>query len=320
MSNRNAFLDLYLCKIESSEGVDPIPTPLDDAMELSEHFDPAYGFAFVNDALDRVRGPIFTPGDPMIQAGKTAEHSLKSFFRGTTVAPTALAPIEQDAWFRAAGMAATYDATVGDESVTYTPSDTNTESMTEYYYVDGKLYKAHAIRGNLMLSYEAGGGLVTEFAAGGRGGAETDAAVPTTAVFETAEWPIAIDAPTFDVDGFTTGIIRSFQFNLGNSIQRRDNVKAIDGIQGYRINRRNPQFTIVMEDILHSEKDFEALRDNKTPVALNWVLNSVQYNTVEFTAARAFIRGVQPSNSDGLAILTLTGFLRSTVPCEIKIS
>lgn len=317
--NRNTELALYLAKVEVTEGVDPTPTPTADAIELSEHFEPDDDFAFKPEAESRVRGPELHPGDPMSVAGPMIGHTRKAFLRGNTAFPTAIAPIELHPWFIGSGHAATYDATGAAEKVTYTPASTGLGSFTEWFYRDGILYKYTGVRCGFQLGFEAGGPCVITAPVSGRVASVADAAVPTNAVFRTTEFPLATDATVFTIDGFTAGIIRNWEHDLGNVVARRDGVKAVGGIQGWRIGRRNPTFKITLEEPTLAVKDFRTLRANKTPIAITWRLGGTTYQRIDFTGARAFIRKITPSNSDNLALITLEGVLRGTTPYSLAI-
>lgn len=319
MPNRNTNLALYLAKIEVTEGTDPVPTSLLNAIELSEPNVPDYDNIFKPEALKRVRGPVLTPGDPMSVAGKASSLTRKAFLRGTTGIPTTSNRIELDPWFQASGMAATYDATGGSESVSYTPADSGLLTITEYYYQDGVLYKYTGNRGDLSLMMDVGGAISIEFKVQGRVAADIDTATPTNGVFSSLAWPIATDAPVFSVDGFSAGIIRHWEHHLGNVVQIRNGIKSIGGIAGWRIDSRNPTFSVTLEEDLRTTKDWTQLRDNRTPLAIAWTANAAQYNTPDFAAARAFIRKVTPSTDNGLALVTLEGDLRGTTPFTLKI-
>lgn len=319
MPNRNAEFALYLAKNETTEGTDAAPGPTTNAIEIIENTDPSYDFAFRNEALGRVRGPTLMPGDPMSDAGKIFTQTRKAALRGTTGIPTTSNRPELDPWFNAAGYAPTFDATGGAEKVTYSPVDTGLISITEWYYRDGKVYKFNAVRGDLTFQFAVGGPVMVDFAATGKVGADADLSTPTNGVFSTVEWPIATDATTFTVDGFTAGIIRSWEHTMGNKVERRDGVKQTGGVVGWRIASRNPTFKVVLESELTATKDFNTLRDNKTPLAIAWLLGGTQYNRFDFTASRAIIRKVTESVDNGLAITTLEGILRGATPAVLAI-
>lgn len=312
MANRNTRLALYLAKIETVEGTDSVPVAATDAIEIDAPFEPDYDNAFKPEALDRVRGPVLDPGDPMTVAGKVFSQSRKAYFRGTATAIATGNKAELDPWFRAAGYAATYVATPGSETCTYTPAQSGLETITEYYYRDGILYKHTGVRGEMKVSFGVGSPVAIEFAASGRVTGDSDLAVPTTAAFKTLDWPIATDATIFTINGFTAGCIRSWEHSLGNDIQRRDCVKGTGGIAGWRVAKRNPTFKVTLEEDLHATVDWTTLRDNKTSFAISWLIGGTQYNKLQFDAARAFIRKITPSNDNGLALVTLEGDLRGT--------
>lgn len=320
MPNRNARLALYLAKIEGTEGVDPTPTPLLNVIELESTFEPDYDNVFKPEALDRVRGPVLGPGDPLTVAGKAVTASRKAFLRGTSAAIGSGNPIELDPWFQAAGMAATYSGGAGVEQVAYTPADSGLVTMTEYYYRDGIQYIVTGIRGEVKLTMVVGGAITVDFNIQGRMATDQDAAVPVNGVFPTLTWPIATDAPTFTINGYTTGVIRSWEHDLGNVIHRRDAIKAVGGIQGWRIVKRNPIFKVTLEEDTHTQVNWTTLRDSRTPIAISWQVGATQYNRIAFATARAFIRKIVPTNDNGLALVTLEGDLRGAPAYSLTVN
>lgn len=319
MSNRNTKLGLYLAKIETTEGTDAVPVQGSNVIALSESFEPDWDHAFKPDNENTVKGVDLTAGEPLIPAGKIYSWSKRSFFRGTGTAPTASNRPELDPWFRSAGLGVTFDATPGSEKATYTPANTSLESLTEYDYKDGVLRKGVGARADLSLSFDVGGPLVIEHASQGILLSDADGAVPTTPTFEDTEWPIATDMTTFTIDGWTAGVIRRFECSLGNNIQRRDGVKSTGGVAGFRIAGRNPTFSVTLEEPTRATKDFTALVNNRTAVALAWLLGAGSYLRGDFSASRAFIRKVTPSNDNGLALLTLQGVLRGATPFSLAV-
>lgn len=319
MPNRNAFQDVYLAKNEVTEGTDPVPTPTANAIELMEHFEPDDDMAFKPEAESRVRGLQLNPGDPMSVAGNIMSQSRKAFLRGTTNAPSSGNRIELDPWFLSSGMSATYDATPGQEKVTYICADTSLGTMTEYYYRDGLRYIYTGVRCEWMYSFDVGGASVITINPSGRVAGVSDQSVPTNQVYPTTDWPLAVDSTVFTIDGFTAGVIRHWEHSLGNVVQRRDGVKAQGGVQGWRIASRNVTWKCTLEGDLLGTKNWRTLRDNKTPIAITFLIGGLPFNRQDFSAARAFIRKITPSNDGGLDLITLEGTLRGTTPFSLAI-
>ena len=312
MPNRNTDLTVYLAKVETTEGTDPAPDGINNAIEIAENFDPDNDFAFKPASENRVGGHLH-PEDPMLMAGPMISgQQRKLWLRGNPTFASAGSPIESHPWFISSGHSATYDATPGLEKVTYTPADSNLGTMTEYYYRDGMLYKFTGCRSEITFSFEVGAPAQLVASVSGRLASQADATL-ISPTLRTNEWPIATDMTVFTIDGYTAGIIRSWEHTLGNQINLRPGVKAQAGIQNWRLARRDPTWKIVLEEPLFSEKDFRSLMVNKTPIAISWLLGGTTYGRFDFSAARAFIRKITPSNDNTLALVTLEGVLRGNV-------
>jgi len=215
----------------------------------------------------------------------------------------------------AAGYAATVVLTGGTESVTYKPAATGLLGSTEYYYVDGKLYKILGAKADVDFSMDAGGPLVATLKRTGLYQPPTDVALPTivSTSYGTSVPPVA-DSLTLTIAGFAVGIIRSFKMGTGNKIAQRPNANAAGGLSTHRIRERKFTWEIVLEDELVGTKDFENLELTNAVNALAFQLNATQYNKLTWSAPNARIESVAKSDDNGTQLIKLAGGLYDSTP------
>jgi len=189
MSNRLIRNTAILAKLETTYGLDAIPTGAANAMLVSNLSYPNFNAQLVD--RDNIRPYLGASeqltGTRYIEMGFDIE-LVGSGSAG--VAPAWGAPL------RACGFAETLTATT---RVDYTPISTAQESVTIYWYDDGLLHKATGVRGDATLKLTAGGRPVISFKFTGIYSTPTPAANPsvTLTAFKTPQ--VVIDANSGDV-------------------------------------------------------------------------------------------------------------------------
>lgn len=317
MPNRNSELAAYVAKVETVEGTDAAPAAV-DAIELAENFAPDWDMAFKVPRPKSVRGAVLDPNTPLTPAGQVYSWTKRAWWRGTTGAPTVSNRHELDAWLQAMGLAVTYSGGAGVEIAAYTPANAALKTMTEWMYHDGRIRKGVSARADGSFMFDVGGPLIVECASQGILSADVDGAV-ITPTLKTTVPPIATDMSVFTVDAFAAGIIRHFDWKLGNSIQRRNGAKSTGGVAGFSIRERTATWTCTLEEELISVKDFTNLMRTNADVAIAWTLGGVQYNKADFAASFARIEKVTPSDDNGLSLVTISGGLYGATPFTLTL-
>lgn len=120
-------------------------------------------------------------------------------------------------------------------NVLYRPTSDETliESLTQYVYMDGVLYKILGARGTFTLAMVAGQPGKFSFTFTGMYGGKSDAAVPAIGAFDSTRPPIWRD-PSGDQSGHfaidrTEAALRQLGFDNGNSLVYPDNPNALEG-------------------------------------------------------------------------------------------
>lgn len=319
MADRATNIGVLLAKAETTDGTDAAPVVATDAIQVLEPLEPNGSFAFKTPRDKLVDGSSLQASPPLNPKGRIATWPNTLHVRGnrTTIAYSA-APAgmpEIHAYMIAAGYAATVVLTGGTESYTYKPAAISLLGATEYYYVDGKLYKILGAKADIDFSLDAGGPLIASLKRTGLYQAPTDAAVPTivSSSYGTAVPPVA-DSLALTIAGFAAGIIRSFKMGTGNQIAQRANANAVGGLSTHRIRSRKFSWEIVLEDELVATKDFENLQLTNAVNALSFTLGATQYNKLTWTAPNARIEDVAKSDDNGTQLIKISGGLYDSTP------
>jgi hypothetical protein len=316
MALRDANRSLYLAKIEATEGTFSTPAAATDAILLAERFDPAHSFAFENEVGATVRG-VIDEDAPLRSVGKVVQWTKRAHWRGLTTPPTALNRPVLDAWFRSAGYAVTFDATVGQEKATYTPAQSAFESMSEQYETDGRRRKVKGARSELGMSFDAGGPVVIECVSSGVLEALEDAALSAGAAFRGGVAPVA-EGVTFSLNGNAATTLRRFEAKTGNTIARRDGANVAGGVAGWKLNGRKGTFTVVIEEPTAAVLDVEALAGTTTDVPVSLLVGSDSYGRLGLDFVARIKSAVPSTGAEGIPLLTVTGVVPAGLTWTLK--
>jgi hypothetical protein len=319
MSDRATLNALLLAKIETTEGTDASPAAATDAIQLIDWFDPSGDMTMQKQRDSAIVGASFQGLPPLKGTGFIGSWSKTLYFRGPRnglLISSSNLP-DWDPYAQSAGLSATIVATGGSESVTYKPVSTSLKSITEKFYVDGKLRTMLAAKSDINWSIDAGGCLEMTVATTGLYQQDSDVTLPSGAVFGTTDPPINDTTLAFTINGFSTGVFRKFTWGTGNKIEsgRGSLNAATGGIAAPKIRNRTIPFTVTLEEELVATADFEGWRKSNTPLVIGWSLGgSVQYNRGLFAAPNARIEKVQVANDNGTQVITASGHLWDSVP------
>lgn len=314
MADRATNIGVLLAKAETTDGTDAVPAVATEAIQVLEPLEPNGSFAFKTPRDKLVDGSSLQASPPLAPKGRMATWQNTLHLRGnrTTIAYSAAAAglPEIHPYMIAAGMSSTFVATGGSESYTYKPAATSLLGCSEYYYVDGKLYKILGAKADIEFSFDAGGPLVATLKRTGLYQPPTDVVVPTivSSSYGTAVPPVA-DSVVLTIAGFAAGIIRSFKMSTGNQIAQRANANAAGGLATHRIRSRKPTWEIVLEDELVGTKDFENIELTNAVNALSFTIGATQYNKCTWSAPNARIESVAKSDDNGTQLIKLSGGL-----------
>jgi len=245
-----------LAKIETTYGVDSVPTGAANALLLQD-------VEAVPMEAERIERPLIRPyfgARPQVLGGKRFRLQAGVDFAGSGTAGTAPAygPL-----LRACGMAEAINAGT---NVTYTPISDAEPSLSIHFNLDGTRHVALGARGTFGLELASRRFPVLRFDFMGFYAAPTAVALPATTL---TAWqdpsPVGfVDTPVATLDGFAC-TMESFSLTFGAQVAYRDLV----GARTVMITDRQPSATIEIEAPALGSKDFFALANAQTPVALN---------------------------------------------------
>jgi hypothetical protein len=249
---------IVLFKIESSYGVDPVPTGAANAMLVTNaRLTPMEG----ND-VSRDLDTGYMGAQPTIPAELHAKLEFRVELQGSGAAgtPPAWGPL-----LRACAMAETISAGV---SVTYNPVSTGHESGAFYFYVGDTLYKIGGARGTASVEIDAQGipYLMFSFTGLYSAPAEDTRPAPDLTAFQKPLLATSANTPTFTIGG-TAFVMRRFKFDLGNEVQNR----FLIGAEAILITDRSEAVEATVEAVPLTTFDPYALAAAQSALALSLV-------------------------------------------------
>jgi len=221
--------------------------------------------------------------------------------RGTAYAANNL-PILSP-YLRACGLAETLDVSVGVETVTYKRASTGIPSLTIGLYTDGVIKMIRGARGTLKLTGDVGGALYAEMDFIGAYIDPTDGAM-LTPTYSGLNPPQLLNA-NFTVGGYAP-VLKSFEIDLGNKIEQRDNMNALSGIQSFQLTDGDTRGKFDPEMTLISVNDYYGKWKGGITGALNiGAFGAAQYNKVKITAPKLVTTKVQEGTRNGVDIVNV---------------
>jgi hypothetical protein len=281
-----------LAKVETTYGTDAAPTGANDAVLLQEA-------EITPMEAERIERPIIRPflgARPFVLAGKRVQvrASVDLAGAGSAGSVPAYGPL-----LRGCGMAQAVEA---DVDVEYAPRSDGGESLTLVWNADGTQHKALGARGTWSVELRANSfpRLAVEYT--GLYVAPTAVALP--AVTLTA-WrdprPVGFtDTPVLTIDGYQVAA-EAFSYSHGATVSFRDLV----GRREVTITARTPTASVSIEAPALSAKNFFALADAQTPVAVTVQHGAAAGAIAEITLPQAQILNPRYRDSDGVLMLDL---------------
>jgi len=287
---------LVLAKIETTYGVDPIPTTSANAIITTKPT-----FEIIEKTLER---PYVLPAygkPPQMKVGEGVKVSFATEFKGSGSSGTAP---KIGALIRACNFTETIQAGT---SVTYAPNSSQTgESLTLYIYIDGILHKVHGCVGSFKFS----GGLneiaKLEFEFTGLyGGISkiTDTTFPSYTLDTVNPIVFRNAQVSFNSANYIT---KNVTFDIGNAISPRKNVNASTGVERYFVSNRDVKGTIQFEVIsLGIENPFSRW-EKQTRIDLSFVVGSTTGNKCDISMPRVAIDVPKYGDDENILIWDLS--------------
>lgn len=283
--------EVILVKIETTYGVDPVPTAALDAVLVEN-------IGWSNEGLRMNERPAIRANIGMLQQvfggtlrGITFDVEIKGGGGAVDVPP------EYGPLLRACGIGETVDPGV---DVEYSPVSTGHESVTIYYFQDGIRYILTGCVGNPSFSLETGGIGKMSFTMVGHSVAPTDVALPTPVVLTTV--PVALINVPFTIGAFSA-VINALTFDVGNTVGNVPDMSAVDGYGQIRITKRDvagsydPESEVVATDDPHTD-----LINGTSLVLTTGVIGSVIGNRYKIDMPAVVYRDLSPGDREGVRV------------------
>lgn len=292
-------------KLEGSYGAGGALLPATDGILLAELAD--LNEAFVFDGQRKAPPGTFGTQKRVPPLGSYVEFTGKTEPRGLGLAYGASALHPEHVLMRISGHDAVVTATPGAEKIEYTPQagPNGFASAVLGGYSRGSLWNLLAAYADWTWTIDGPGIPLNEWAIKALFTSVADAGVPAIT------YPAAnVDPPSaanilFTIGGVATLSVKKAQFKQNRTISQRLNINA-GGHGGFNIGRRNPTFTVTIEEPATATYDARTKKRTHAVEALSLQVGSVQYNRDKFTAPNAQLIDVKPSAENEVATLDLT--------------
>lgn len=287
--------NVVLIKLESTYGVDALPTAALDAIQVQNIVPPAPANPqmfqqsphkpTLGMAKSLYGGTLYTFGFDILIKGS-----------GTLAVPPEAGPV-----YQACGMAETINVGV---SVAYDRLSTGIPSVTAYFYDDGKLWKFVGCRGNNPFSGIGGQPGIFSVTLTGHKSEYIDAALPDPTWDATV--PPTIVGAGFTYDAYAAKI-STLTMDPGNVLAMPPDWNATDGFGEVEIVDCDPNGTLDPLEVLNTTKDFINDWESEAVMAqTTGVIGATAGNRWTLSQPAISLRGAGPGDREGLRSQGLT--------------
>ena len=302
--------EAILAKVEVTYGTDSVPAPATDAV-LVENIN------WSNEGLRMTNRPSVRASLGELQhiyggmlRSLTFDVELKGAGGAVDVPP------EVGVLLRGCGFDETINAMT---SVVYAPVSTGHESLSIYYYQDGKRTIMTGCRGNVSFNLETGMPGKMSFTFIGHVANATDVALPAPTYDTVAPPPVLGNA--FAVGGFAA-TINALTFDLTNTVSQPPDMSASDGYAEIRITKRDINGSYDPEAELVATEDPEAdLRSGAILALDTGVIGSAVGNRIQLNFPQVVYRDQSPGDREGIRVYEIPfGARETTADDELSIT
>lgn len=282
--------EVILAKTEVTYGTDSVPVEADDAMLVEN-------ISWSNEGLRMNERPAVRASLGQLQqvfGGTLRTMTFDVELKGSGAAGT---PPEFAPLLRACAMSEAVSALT---SVTYEPESdpASIESITIYYFEDGKRYIYTGVRGSVSFNFETGALGKMSFTLTGHLTGPTDVALVDPVLLTIV--PEAILNAAFSVGGFAA-VINALSLDLANTVAMPPDMASTDGYAEVQITARDPNGSYDPEAELVATEDPWA--DLISDAALAFSVGPIGAsagNIIDFDMPAVSYRDLSPGDRDGV--------------------
>lgn len=311
-TSKLAVLIALLGKLEGSYGGGGALAAATDGILLAELSD--LEEAFISDGKRAAPAGTFGTQKRVPPQGSYVEFTAKTEVRGRGAAYSASVLHPEHVLMRASGHDAVITTTPGAEKIEYTPTPGPSGYGSAVFgaYSRGSLWSLLAAYADWTWGSDGLTPALSEFAIKAIFTSVADTAVPSISYpASTVDPPVATNI-LFSIGGVTSLAVKKHQFKQNRTIGQRLNQNGA-GHNGFAIGRRNPTFTITIEEPPTSTYDARLKRRTAVCEPLSLQVGTVQYNRDKLSAPLAQLVDVKPGTEDTTATLDLTYELQPSV-------
>jgi hypothetical protein len=185
-----------------------------------------------------------------------------------------------------------------DGNIVYAPTSKDHKTVTIYFYNDGLLFKSFGCMGSFKLIMDAGKMPRIEWVFNGTFEKPTDTSIPTTAVYNGEKARPFIGAE-FSVDKYKA-IIESLAIDISNSIEKRIDANAPEGVLGFLITGRDTQGSFNPEIVKEGSHPFWGNWKDGKPMALTTTIGKEAGSMLNITAPKVQYRELTMGDRSGV--------------------
>jgi hypothetical protein len=288
---------VLLAKIETTYGVDPVPTGAANAILV---INPKLTAITMQSSARNVVRPYFS-NDGKIIAGKHAQLTFDVEIAGAGAAGSAP---QWGVLMKACAMAEVINAGV---SAVYSPISSGEQSVTLYYCVDGAQHALRGARGSFSMKFTQNGIPMLTFKMFGLYTIPTDTALPAPTF--TAVRPIAVtqaNTTPVTLHGFT-GNFTNVSVDIANAMAYRN----IINLEEITFTDRQPIGSFDLERPTMATKDYFSIALAATTGALALTHGTTAGNKVQIAAPIVQLGAPTLGSANGVETLTMAGDLCS---------
>lgn len=191
-------------------------------------------------------------------------------------------------------------------SVVYEPVSTSFDSLTIYYYQDGKLKKMLGARGTVSFSGSAGNLMTASFTFSGHDGGIADTAIISPTYESTV--PPAMLSAGFNWDSSGTGnlSLENFSMDMGVGLSKPKNMNESNGYGEILVTSRKITGSFDPLDVLDATIDFYAKWESGDTGLMVLSIGTGGGNAITFSMPKAYITGISEGDREGQRMLEIS--------------